>query len=344
MLSGQIPIEISQLSHLLSLDLSYNSDLELKKHSLRCLVQNLTCLQKLDLSGVNISSMVPNILTNLSSLKSFSLVDCGLHEKFSVGIFKLSKLRFLFVRENNGLTGYLPGFTWSNQLEKLDLSFTSFSGELLAYMGNLRFLVELNMRGCNISGPIPSSVGNLTKLTYLDLSFNSFVGNIRPSLGNLPQLFSLDISNNRLIGPNLEVLDLSENYLNGIVEFDEFVKLKHLNTLDIAGNELLLLTKEADANATHQNFVALAFSSCNLSEFPNFLRNQHELDSLEVLDLANNNFNGSLPRCLDSFGAYLSILDLRWNKFQGSIPESWIKEGNLVMINSSQNKFQRAFA
>jgi Leucine-rich repeat (LRR) protein len=229
MLSGQIPLEISQLSHLLSLDLSYNSDLELKKHSLRCLVQNLTCLQKLDLSGVNISSMVPNILTNLSSLKSFSLVDCGLHEKFSVGIFKLSKLRFLSVRENNGLTSYLPGFTWSSQLEKLDLSFTSFSGELLASMGNLRFLVELNMRGCNISGPIPSSVGNLIKLTYLDLSFNSFVGNIRPSLGNLPQLSSLDISNNRLIGPvpfelvNLPQLwdiYLSNNFLSGEMHFE----------------------------------------------------------------------------------------------------------------------------
>ncbi|XP_062153922.1 receptor-like protein 7 [Alnus glutinosa] len=514
MISGQIPLEISQLSHLSSLDLSYNYDLELKRPNLRSLLRNLTCLQMLDLSGVNISSTVPNILTNLSSLKSLSLGDCGLHGEFPVGIFKLSNLRFLSVGGNYGLTSYLSGFTWSSRLETLDLSETSFSGKLPASMGNLSFLIELKMRGCNILGSIPSSLGNLTKLTYLDLSLNSFVGKIPPSLGNLlqlgfleisnnqltgpipfellnmpqllgiylsdnllsgemhfelineTQLIALDLSNNRLTGPitfvttnltqllfldlaanklhgqisnsifnlkNLEALDLSENYLNGIVQFDEFVKLNYFTSLDISGNELLLLTKETDANATRQNFVALGFSSCNLSVFPNFLRNQHELEylnmsnnmihgqvpewmwntstkslqyldlsnnfligfgqhsfflpwtslyfldlssnllqgslpippvstkffqisnnslignipelfcnltSLEVLDLANNNLVGSLPRCLDSFCAYLSILDLRLNKFQGSIPESWIKGGNLVMINFSQNKFQ----
>jgi len=61
--SGQIPSEISQLSHLSSLDLSYNYmysfdlfiTLELKEPILRSLVANLTSLQKLDLSDVNIS-------------------------------------------------------------------------------------------------------------------------------------------------------------------------------------------------------------------------------------------------------------------------------------------------
>ncbi|XP_062150418.1 receptor-like protein 7 [Alnus glutinosa] len=511
---GQIPLEISQLSHLSSLDLSYNDPLELKKTSLRSLVRNLTRLQTLDLSRVNISSTVPNILTNLSSLKSLSLVDCGLHGEFPVGIFKLSNLRFLSVRENNGLTGYLPSFTWSSPLETLDLSFTSFSGELPASMGNLGFLTKMIMPGCNFSGYIPSSLGNLTKLIYLDLSDNAFVGKVPPSIGNLLQLSFLDISKNQLTGSvpfellnlpqlsaiylsnnllsvemhfellnetqlialdlssnrltgsitfvptnltqlcfldlsanefhgqvsnslfnlkNLVVLDLSENYLNGIVEFDEFVKLNYLTVLDISGNELLLVTTETDANATRQNFVALGFSSCNLSEFPNFLRNQDQLvylnmsnnkihgqvpewmwntsfislgfldlsnnflkgfgqhpfflpnatldfldlsfnllqgslpipsagthffyisnnsltgvvpelfcnlSSLVVLDLANNNLSGSLPRCLDSFGADLSVLDLRSNKFQGSIPESWINGASLVMINFSQNKFQ----
>lgn len=537
MFSGQISLEISQLPHLSSLDLSYNHQLELKKPSLRCLVRNLTCLQKLDLSFVNISSTVPTILANLSSLKFLSLGDCGLHGEFPVGIFKLSNLRFLSVCGNYGLTGYLPGFTWSSLLETLDLSLTGFSGELPASIGNLGFLTKMIVWGCNFSRYIPSSLGNLTKLTYLDLSLNSFVGNVLPSLcyltklthldisnnafvGNVPrslenllQLSDLDISNNQLTGPvpfellnlpqlldiyfsynlfsgemhfklmnetqlntldlsnnqltgpitfvltnltqlrfldlsanklhgqisnsvfnlkNLEFLDLSDNYLNGIVEFDEFVKLNYLTSLDLSGNELLLVTKEHDANATRQNFIVLGFSSCNLSKFPNFLRNQHglgylnlsnnkihgqvpewmwnisttslkfldlsnnlltgfsqhpiflpwislrvldlsfnllqgllpippvstqffrisnnslvgnipklfcKLSFLEVLDLANNNLSGSLPRCLDSFGTYLSVLDLQWNKIQGSIPESWIKGGNLVMINFSQNKF-----
>jgi hypothetical protein len=149
--------------------LSDNSNLELEKHSLRRLVGNLTHLQKLDLSWVNISSTVPNILANLSSLTFLSLDGCGLHGEFPMGIFKLPNLRHLNVADNKDLTGYLPGFTWSSPLEILDLGGSSFSGELPASMGNLGFLNGLYLSGCNFSGSIPSSLGNLTKLTLLDL-------------------------------------------------------------------------------------------------------------------------------------------------------------------------------
>ena len=72
--SGQIPFEISQLSQLSSLDLSYNSYspfkqlLELKKPNFNSLEQNLTNLIQLDLTMVIISSPLPNVLANMSSL------------------------------------------------------------------------------------------------------------------------------------------------------------------------------------------------------------------------------------------------------------------------------------
>jgi hypothetical protein len=43
---------------------------------------------------------------------------------------------------------------------------------------------------------------------------------------------------------------------------------------------------------------------------------------------------------LDNFGAYLSKLDMWRNKFQGSTLESWIKGGNLVMINLVKTNFK----
>ncbi|XP_062153785.1 receptor-like protein 6 [Alnus glutinosa] len=227
--SGQILSEISQLSHLSSLDLSFNFDLELKEPILRSLVANLTSLQKLDLSYVNMSCTVPNILANLSSLTHLSLESCGLHGEFPKGIFKLSKLRYLDVYGNEGLTGYLPDFTWSSPLETLAVGYTSFSGELPASTGNFSFLTYLSMSGCNFSRSIPSSLGNLTKLTHLYLSLNYFVGNVPHSLGNLVELSSLDISYNQLTGPvpsilgnlvQLSSLYISHNQLTGPIPFE----------------------------------------------------------------------------------------------------------------------------
>ena len=57
--ASQIPLEISQLSKLSTLNLSRNT-LELNKPN--SLVENLTLLEKLDLSGVSIISTVPNNL------------------------------------------------------------------------------------------------------------------------------------------------------------------------------------------------------------------------------------------------------------------------------------------
>ena len=63
--SSKIPLKFSQFSQMSSLDLSLNH-LEIKKPSLGHLVENLTCLEKPDLSWVSIISFVPNILANLS--------------------------------------------------------------------------------------------------------------------------------------------------------------------------------------------------------------------------------------------------------------------------------------
>ena len=105
--------------------------------SLKGLVQNLTNLRDLRLSYVQISSPVPEILSNLTSLTILRLSGCGLHGEFPVGIFKLPKLWELKVVFNPDLTGYLPQFDSSSPLEILWLFGTSFSGNLPASIGNL---------------------------------------------------------------------------------------------------------------------------------------------------------------------------------------------------------------
>jgi Leucine-rich repeat (LRR) protein len=75
--SGQIPTEILELSELVSLDIGLNP-LKLQKPSLQYLVEALTNLKVLHLSGVNISTKVPQIMAKLCSLSSLFLRDCGL--------------------------------------------------------------------------------------------------------------------------------------------------------------------------------------------------------------------------------------------------------------------------
>ncbi|GLT35554.1 hypothetical protein SLA2020_099970 [Shorea laevis] len=71
--------EVSLLSKLVSLDLSYNFDLFLDNRKFQILVHNLTELRFLILDSVTMSLVVPSSLLNLtSSLERLSLRDCHL--------------------------------------------------------------------------------------------------------------------------------------------------------------------------------------------------------------------------------------------------------------------------
>ncbi|KAK4595770.1 hypothetical protein RGQ29_014029 [Quercus rubra] len=396
--SGQIPLNISVLSKLTSLDLSLNSGLHLR--SLQGLVQNLTRLKDLSLGYVHVSSPVPEILGNLSCLRTLDLIDCGLHGEFPPGIFKLRKLQVLRVGYNPDLMGYLPEFYSSSLLKILSLWGTSFSGKLPDSIGNLNSLNTFDIANCNFSGHIPSSLGNLTQLTYLTLSNNSFVGQIPSSLSNLVSLIDLDFSycqlsglippsfgnlthltilnirlsfirssnpsslswlgklskltyldleginltmeipssfanltqlsyldmiNTQLMGripswlanltqltnlhlsfnklqgsipisiselKKLEQLNLYSNHLSGTVTLEMFINLKFLTSLLLSMNKISFLTKTS-TNATQNKFEVLGLASCNLRNFPNFLRKQ---DQLQWLDLSNNNIRGQITK------------------------------------------------
>ncbi|GAB2240811.1 hypothetical protein Droror1_Dr00021329 [Drosera rotundifolia] len=106
--SGQVPIELSTLSKLISLDLSLNIEpssgaqlLQIQNPSLPTLVKNLTTLEILRLTQVNISSPVPQTLTNLISLKILRLQNCNLNGSFPEDIFQLPQPQILNLASNN---------------------------------------------------------------------------------------------------------------------------------------------------------------------------------------------------------------------------------------------------
>ena len=182
---GQVPFEISNLHMLSYLDLSYNFDehtgekfLQLKNPSFKTLVSNLSRLEVLSFSYINISSELPHLLTNFTSLRTLLLKNCELYGDFPSKLFHLPILQVLSVRFNENLSGHFPEFHERSTLIELRLAFTGFSGRLPSSIDKLESLEMLDISGCNFSGAFPHSLSKLAKITYPGLQGNNFIGHI----------------------------------------------------------------------------------------------------------------------------------------------------------------------
>ncbi|GMN64964.1 hypothetical protein TIFTF001_034032 [Ficus carica] len=192
--TGQLPLEFSYLSSLVTLDLSY-SDLRLETSSLKRIVANLTSLKELRLSRVHMFFASPNSFMNLStSLTSLDLSDSGLTGEFPENIFHLPRLQNLDLSYNRNLNGSFPQYNWSSQLRNLNLSETGFLIDLPYLTKTLKSLNTLFLSSCKLRGLSPPLLGNLTQITSLDLSSTNVGGQIPWSFLNLEKLTHLDLA------------------------------------------------------------------------------------------------------------------------------------------------------
>ncbi|CAL5360634.1 unnamed protein product [Camellia sinensis] len=342
--SGSIPSEIRHLSKLVSLDLSsYFDQLRFEPHNFRMMLKNLTQLQELVLSGVNISSVVPMSFTNMSSLTYLDLTSTGLHGKLPDSIFHLPNLQILYLEENYDLTGNLPKVnrSSSSSLQQLYLGYSGFSGELPYSIGYLTSLTSLDLSNCKFSRFIPESLGNLTQITDIYLGGNSFNGQIPFTLSNLNQLISLDLSGNNLHGkiPNfsgklikLEFLTLGDNNFNGPFPCG-VANLTKLAMLDISSNELMGPIPSNISGLNNLQALFLRNNSLN-GTIPYWLLN---LPSLTDLYLGSNRLTGQIPEFQHK--SKLMHIDLSQNELRGPIPQSISNLVNLTQLDLSSNNF-----
>ncbi|XP_052627041.1 receptor-like protein 20 [Lactuca sativa] len=295
--SGQIPNGISQLIQLSSLDLSRNS-LKLHNPSLEKLVQNLTGLEELHLSGVDISSSVPHFLANFSSLRSIKLRECSLKDKFPAAIFELPKLQVLNLANNTDLTGSFHEFRNNSLLEKVILPLTGFFGIVPESLSHLKHLTVLSLSDCSFSGRIPGSLSNLSQLTFLGLGGNKFTGSV-PSLVSLLKLDVLDLKGNKFEKRRFP------NWLGRLTTLREL----YLTDMNTKGEIPLFL-----ANLTKLSVIGMKNNSL-IGRIPSWLFNHTQLTSL---NLDTNQMEGPIPNTFSIF-KNLEYLNLGRNNFSGRV-------------------------
>ncbi|XP_028125527.1 receptor-like protein 6 [Camellia sinensis] len=319
-------------------------------------------LQFLDLGGIIFSGQLPESISNLKALNILYLFNCNLSGSIPASVCNLTKITNLAL-SSNSFSGQIPS-SISNlaKLRALYLYENNLNGQIPDSLGNMSQLTNLYLSGNNLNGQIPDSLGNMSQLTSLVLNLNSLNGTIPSSLFALPSLVEIVLSNNKLQGPipglvyelqNLTYLWVSSNNLSGVVDLDKLLKLKNLISLDLSYSGLSLSINNS-VNSTLTNFETIKLASCNLSEFPNFLREQA---ILRDLDLSNNQIHGEVPKWLFNVGKdslqnldlshnfltslehlpwkNLQYIDLHSNLLQGPLP---IPPNTTIVFSISNNK------
>ncbi|PWA72931.1 leucine-rich repeat protein [Artemisia annua] len=333
---------------------------------------NMSSLLSLDLSSNMLNSSVP-IMPNLLSL---DLSRNNFEHIEDVGIWRQCHLKELSVLLNHFRIKLIDSpknvsecSQYAFERLHLDVSLEgAFPADSLGRMANLR---GLSLSGNELTGPIPESLGRLRLLEELNLSYNNLNGSIPESIGRLAALTVLNLCSNQLNGTvpvfigqltKLRYLFISNNSLEGVITEAHFAKLSMLKVLDIGSKSKLTFIVSREWKPPFQLIRAYLSSIKIINGFPQWLRTQKKLKVLRLsnasitgplptwlrkmpvidyLVLSHNNLSGPLTN-LPNEGlfvsySYVTVLVLQNNLFNGSIPISLCRRTNLGYLDLSRN-------
>ncbi|XP_075648387.1 LRR receptor-like serine/threonine-protein kinase EFR [Castanea sativa] len=274
---------------------------------------NATHLQKIDFGMNNFLGSVPTNFGNLLDLSSLGLNSnyLGKSLHFLTSLTNCSKLVSVDLSKNQ-FQGVLPNSiaNLSTNLTKLFFGGNEISGTIPASLENLVNLIGLGMDYNHFSGTIPTSFGRFQKMQLLVLGGNKLSGEIPTFIGNLTRLFRLELQENRFEGtippsnwPNLQILDVSQNNLNGSIP---------LELIGLSSLTLILLN--------------LSYNSLT-GKLPLEVGG---LENINKLDVSNNNLSGEIPKSI-GFCLVLEHLNLSFNNFEGEVPTEGVFKNTIAI-------------
>ncbi|KAG9441223.1 hypothetical protein H6P81_017077 [Aristolochia fimbriata] len=291
---------------------------------------DLSHLHTLDL-GSNYDLRVDHDFAWVSSLSSLHYLDLSwlnlsTAENWVQQINQLSVLRELHLTNCMLPKIHSPIFRpFANLTATLNVLDLSYNYHLLAepnsWLTNFSSLTHLYLISTGLDGSMPPSIGNLTNLEVLDLSENSINGTIPRSL----------ISNLC----HLRILRLGGNSIRGMEPLPRCLS-DSLEELNLHGNQLggdLQVLLGEIRNSKTLKKLYLSYNSLS-----GFLPGIGNLTNLEVLDLSKNSINGTVPRCLISNLCHLRILRLGENSIRGMEPFPRCLSDSLEELDLSYNQ------
>ncbi|KAF4371447.1 hypothetical protein F8388_001975 [Cannabis sativa] len=372
---GIIPESFGDMVSLTYLDLAQNQLKGFNPHSFK----NTTAIAYLDLSYNQLKGSIPESFGSMIALTYLDLHGNQLNFLNPKSFENMTAIKYLNL-ESNHLKGSIPeNFGNMQSLAQINLSNNELEGEIPKSIWKICELVRFEAYNNSLGGELHFSESSSNNscanfpMEYLDLKQNRIMGSL-PNFTLYPSLVELHLSSNLFSGisqsigqlSKLEIMDFSENKIEGVLSEAHFSKLFNLNTLDLSSNSDIVLRVDPHWIPpfqlqyihlescklgphfpkwlqTQKNYYELNISNCGISDYtPDWLWNFRS--DLSLLDLSNNQIRGRLYDIKQSVNFSYEYrrrypdVDLSSNQLEGSVPSF------LLQVTASLNLFNNRFS
>ncbi|KAF7846855.1 hypothetical protein BT93_L3662 [Corymbia citriodora subsp. variegata] len=314
-------------------------------------LSNVTNIADVDMPGNNFTGRVPASFGGLQNLSwlglGYNFLGSGTTDglSFLADLVNCSNLERLDLSYNQ-FEGELPFSVgnFSTQLENLQMSGNRIRGRIPEVIANLLSLYELSMDANMLTGNIPMSIGRLSNLQFLSLGQNKLTGRMPSTIGNITGLTSLYLDDNSLEGSipsslgdcnSLLYLHLCHNRFTGTIPRHMIRPSSPIIDLNVSHNSLSGPLPPDAGNL--KSLISLDVSHNQISgEIPTTLGN---CLGFEKLYMQANHFRGPIPQFKGLKG--IRFLDLSDNILSGQIPEYLVNfSSSLQFLNLSFNNLE----